>query len=179
MCIYLHNTPSTRTPTPKNVSYTYFATHYRIQWEPFLTCKSSELTTESLTLIFYSKRGKLHLVVGVLWARVRRVDVSGIIKEQLGVPSKCFRFYTNSQFVLDYLTLPIDSTFMYQTEWIVHCIYLYTPVPITKSMGTFSKSKKNQADQVTRSGSALQLANSMWLTGPSCDNLTRTLPELQ
>lgn len=107
-----------------------------------------------------------------LCAAVLGVEVSDIIKEQLGVPSECFRFYTDSQIVLGYLTNTTRRFYVYISNS-VNRIHLSS----SPNQWTHVATEHNQADQATRSVSALQLAKSMWLTGPSCDILTRTLPE--
>lgn len=109
-----------------------------------------------------------------LCAAVLGIEVSDIIKEQLGVPSECFRFYTDSQIVLGYLTNTTSRFYVYVSNR-VNRIHLSSP----PNQWTHVPTEQNPADQATRSVSALHLANSLWLTGPSCDILTRTLPEPQ
>lgn len=109
-----------------------------------------------------------------LCAAVLGIEVSDIIKEQLGVPSECFLFYTDSQIVLGYLTNTTSRFYVYVSNR-VNRIHLSSPL----NQWTHVPTEQNPADQATRSVSALHLAYSMWLTGPSCDILTRTLPEPQ
>lgn len=61
------------------------------------------------TLSFLLGKGKLAPNGGNTIPRMDRtavlgIEVADIIKEQLGIPSVCFRYYTDSQIVLGYLT---------------------------------------------------------------------------
>lgn len=126
------------------------------------------------TLSFLLVKGKLTHSGGntiprmELCAAVLGIEISDIIKEQLGVPSECFRFYTDSQIVLGYLTNTTHRVYAYVSNRVNRNHLSSSP-----NRWTYVPTEQNPVDQATRSVSALHLANSMWLTGPSCD-ITRT-----
>lgn len=103
-----------------------------------------------------------------LCAAVLGIEVSDIIKEQLDVPSECFRFYTDSQIVLGYLTNTTRRFYVYVSNRVNRIRLSSSP-----NQWTHVPTEQNPADQATRSVSALHLANSMWLSGHSCDILTK------
>ncbi|XP_055996295.1 uncharacterized protein LOC130046878 [Ostrea edulis] len=130
------------------------------------------------TLSFLLGKGKLAPNGGStiprmeLCAAVLGVEVADIIKEQLGIPSECFRFYTDSQIVLGYLTNTTRRFYVYVSNRVKRIHSASSP-----RQWTHVATEQNPADLATRSVSATQLSNSMWLTGPPCEILTKTLPE--
>lgn len=104
------------------------------------------------TLIFLLGKGKLAPSGGntiprmELCAAVLGVEVSDIIKEQLGVPSECFRFYTDSQIVLGYLTNTTRRFYVYVSNR-GNRIHLST----SPNQWTHVATEQNPADQATRS----------------------------
>lgn len=105
-----------------------------------------------------------------LCAAVLGIEISDIIKEQLGVPSECFRFYTDSQIVLGYLTNTARRFYVYVSNRVNR---IHGHLSSSPNRWTYVPTEQNPVDQATRSVSALHLVNSMWLKRPSCD-ITRT-----
>lgn len=107
-----------------------------------------------------------------LCAEVLGIEVADIIKEQLGIPSKCFRYYTDSQIVLGYLTNTTRRFYVYVSNRVKRVHSSSSP-----TQWTHVPTEQNPADLATRSVCATQLSSSMWLTGPPFRKLTKTLAE--
>lgn len=123
------------------------------------------------TLSFLLGKGQLPPNVGKtiprieLCSAVLGVEVADIIKEPLGIPSECFWFYTDSQIVMGYLTNNTHRLYVYVSNW-VNRIY-----------SSLSPRQRTHVPTRAVTRSAIQLSNSMWLTGPPHETLTESLPE--
>lgn len=107
-----------------------------------------------------------------LCAAVLGIEVADIIKEQLGIPSECFRYYTDSQIVLGYLTNTIRGFYVYVSNGVKRVHSSSSP-----TQWTHVATEQNPADLATRSVCATQLSSSMWLTRPPFRTLTKTFVE--
>lgn len=133
------------------------------------TCSSLELVAQGLHSVFYLERENLHLVVGILSIGLNYVQQFLELKSQSYCEfhqSVSDSTHTAKLSWVIWKTLPVDSTSMYQTEWVVYTCLLY------RIDGHMLQQNKTQLIRQQD-----QLANSLWLTWPSCDILTRVLPE--
>lgn len=89
-----------------------------------------------------------------LCAAVLGVEVSDVIKELLGVPSECFRFYTHSQIVLSYLKNTTRRFYVYVSNRVSRIHLSALP-----NRWTHVATEQNPADQTTRSVSQQLVAN--------------------
>lgn len=130
------------------------------------------------TLSFLLGKGKLAPNGGntiprmELCAAVLGIEVADIIKEQLGIPSGCFRYYTDSQIVLGYLTNTTRRFYVYVSNRVKRVHSSSSP-----TQWTHVPTEQNPAGLATRSVCATQLSSSMWLTGPPFRTLTKTFAE--
>lgn len=129
------------------------------------------------TLSFLLGKGKLAPNGGNTIPRMDRtavlgIEVADIIKEQLGIPSECFRYYTDSQIVLGYLTNTTRRFYVYVSNRVkrVHS-------SSSTTQWTHVPTEQNPAGLATRSVCATQPSSSMWLTGPQFRTLTKTFAE--
>ncbi|KAK3093755.1 hypothetical protein FSP39_019763 [Pinctada imbricata] len=111
-----------------------------------------------------------------LCAAVLGIEVANIIKEQLHIQTDCFRFYTDSQIVLGYITNTSRRFYVYVTNR-VNRIRSFSPT----TQWAYIATEHNPADLATRPMDAAQLKDSTWLTGPSLnllqvDSLQDTYP---
>ena len=127
------------------------------------------------TLSFLLRKGKLapngsntiprmELCAAVLGAE--------IIKEQLNIPSECFRYYTASQIVLGYLTNTTRRFYVYVSNRVNRIHQSSFP-----NQWTHVPTEQNPADLATRSLHVSQLTNSLWLRGPQLVTLTNSFLE--
>lgn len=144
-------------------------------------CISTSLRTcqfRAHTQFFLLGKGKLapnggNTIPGMeLCAAVLGIEVADIIKEQLGIPSECFRYYTDSQIVLGYLTNTIRRFYVYVSNRVNRVHSSSSP-----TQWTHVPTEQNPADLATRSVCATQLSSSMWLTRPPFRTLTKTFAE--
>lgn len=129
------------------------------------------------TLSFLLGKGKLAPNGGNTIPRMDRtavlgIEVADIIKEQLGIPSVCFRYYTDSQIVLGYLTNTTRRFYVYVSNRVKRVHSSSSP-----TQWTHVPTEQNPAGLATRSVCATQLSSSMWLTGPPFRTLTKTFAE--
>lgn len=107
-----------------------------------------------------------------LCAAVLGIEVADIIKEQLGILSVCFRYYTDSQIVLGYLTNTTRRFYVYVSNRVKR-----GHSSSSTTQWTHVPTKQNPVGLATRSVCATQLTSSMWLTGPQFRTLTETFAE--
>ena len=107
-----------------------------------------------------------------LCAAVLGAEIADTIKEQLNIPSECFRYYTDSQIVLGYLTNTTRRFYVYVSSRVNRIHQSSFP-----NQWTHVPTEQNPADLATRSVHVSQLTNSLWLRGPQLETLKNSFLE--
>ncbi|KAK3088641.1 hypothetical protein FSP39_021780 [Pinctada imbricata] len=97
-----------------------------------------------------------------LCSAVLGVEIGEIIREQMRLPSECFWFYTDSQVALGYIANEARRFYVYVANRVSRIRSFCGP-----EHWQHVPTDQNPADLATRNFEAKDLAESIWITGPS------------
>ena len=96
-----------------------------------------------------------------LCCAVLAVEIAEIISNQLGIPTACMHFRTDSRVVLGYINNQTKRFYIYVTNRVQRIRVSTSP-----DQWSYISTEKNPADIGTRSFSASSMCDSPWLLGP-------------